>query len=104
MPLAAFESASANSSWSFSWTKRRVPAQQTSPWLKKTPVMAPCTAAGTSASAKTMFGDLPPSSSDTRFRVSADSRWISFPTSVEPVNATLSISGWRTIAAPAVSP
>ena len=30
--------------------------------------------------------------------------WISFPTSVDPVNATLLTSGWLTIAAPAVGP
>ena len=32
--------------------------------------------------------------------VPARRRWIAFPTSVEPVNAILSTSGWSTIAAP----
>ena len=49
----------------------RLPAEQTSPWLMKTPKSAPSTAASKSASAKKMFGDLPPSSSETFFSVSA---------------------------------
>ena len=47
----------------------RLPAEQTSPWLKKTPNSAPSTAASKSASAKKMFGDLPPSSSEIFFSV-----------------------------------
>ena len=44
----------------------RLPAEQTSPWLMKTPNSAPSMAASKSASAKKMLGDLPPSSSVTR--------------------------------------
>ena len=51
-----------------------------------------------------MTGDLPPSSSVTRFSVSVAARLMILPTSVEPVNATLSTSGWRTRRSPAVSP
>ena len=47
----------------------RLPAEQTSPWLKNTPNSAPSTATSKSASAKKMFGDLPPSSSEIFFSV-----------------------------------
>ena len=47
---------------------------------------------------------LPPSSSVTRFSVSVAFRLMILPTSVEPVKATLSTSGWRTMRSPAVSP
>ena len=82
----------------------RLPAEQTSPWLKKTPKSAPSTAGSKSASAKKMFGDLPPSSSEIFFNVAAALRMIVLPTSALPVNAILSTSGCATIAAPAVSP
>jgi len=51
-----------------------------------------------------MFGDLPPSSSVTRFSVSAAPRMISLPTAVDPVNAILSIPGCATIALPVSGP
>ena len=82
----------------------RLPAEQTSPWLKNTPNSAPSTAASKSASAKKMFGDLPPSSSEIFFSVAGAPRMIVLPTSALPVNAILSTSGCSTIAAPAVSP
>jgi hypothetical protein len=47
---------------------------------------------------------LPPSSSETRFTVSAQSRMISPPVFVEPVKATLSTSGCLTRCAPVVGP
>ena len=50
-------------------------------------------AASRSTSPKTTFGDLPPSSSETFFRLPAAACRISLPTSVEPVKATLSTSG-----------
>ena len=52
-----------------SWTNRREPATQHWPWLKKIALAAPSTAARMSASSKTMFGLLPPSSSVTFFRL-----------------------------------
>ena len=67
------------------------------------PVVTPRTARLMSASSKTMFGDLPPSSSDTRFSVSAQPRMIALPTAVEPVKVILSMPGCATIALP-VSP
>src|SRR3984893_4111051 len=57
-----------------------------------------------SASGRMIAGDLPPSSSETFFRLPAAACTISLPTSVDPVNATLSTSGCAANAAPAVSP
>ena len=85
-------------------TYRREPAVQTWPWLKKIAAAAPRTARSTSQSSSTITGDLPPSSSDTRFMSSTAARPISLPTSVEPVKAILSTPGCATSAAPAVSP
>src|SRR5580704_16488360 len=79
----------------------REPALQHWPWLKKIPLAAPITAASRSASANTTLGDLPPSSSETFLRLPAAAPTISLPTSVEPVNATLSTSSWPDSAAPA---
>src|SRR5947209_16039608 len=69
-----------------------------------TPKSAPSTAASQSASAKKMLGDLPPSSSVTRFSVSAADFTMILPTAALPVNATLSTPGCATSAAPVVSP
>ena len=44
-------------------------------------------------SENTMFGDFPPSSSVTRFTVSAESQVTSLPARVEPVNDIICISG-----------
>ena len=68
------------------------------------PVFAPRTALSRSASAKTMLGDLPPSSSETFFNESAASRMMVLPTLVEPVKAMASTPGCRTRAAPARVP
>ena len=84
-----------------SWINRREPAQHTWPWLKKIPFTMPSTAWSSAASSKTMFADLPPSSSVSDTPRPASAAWMSLPTPVEPVNATLSIPGWRTSAAPA---
>src|SRR5262245_14815105 len=51
-----------------------------------------------------MFGDFPPSSTETRFNVDAASRRMDLPTSVLPVNAILSTPGCRTNAIPAPDP
>ncbi len=80
-----------------------MPAQQAWPELANTPIAAPGTARARSASANTMSGDLPPNSSVTRLRLPAAARTISWPTAVDPVNATLSTPGWAVRAAP-VSP
>src|SRR6201995_3537833 len=54
-----------------------------------------------SASPKMILGDLPPSSRETFFKLPEAACTISFPTSVDPVKATLSTSQW---AAQAISP
>ena len=60
----------------------------------------PSTVSSIGASSKTIFAALPPSSSVTLFLVGATARAMIFPTSVEPVNAILSIPGWLTMSAP----
>src|SRR5690606_9830049 len=82
----------------------QAPAGHHCPALKQIPACSPRTAATRSASGNTTLGDLPPSSSDTRFSEAAASRMIVLPTAVDPVNAILSTPGCRTSAAPAVSP
>ena len=64
------------------------------------PLTIPSTAWSSAQSSKTMFAALPPSSSVSFLPVPASRRWIALPTSVEPVNAILSTSGWSTSAAP----
>ena len=51
-----------------------------------------------------MFADLPPSSSATRFNDCDASSATRLPARVEPVNDTMSISGWAAIASPTVGP
>lgn len=56
-------------------------------------------------SSKTTNGDFPPSSSETFFKFDfAAASMINFPTSVDPVNATLRMSWWEEIAPPAEGP
>src|SRR5450432_1628495 len=69
-----------------------------------TPNSAPSMAASKSASAKKIFGDFPPSSSVTRFTVSAACFTMILPTAAEPVKAILLTSGCCTSGAPQVSP
>src|SRR6516162_6625263 len=69
-----------------------------------TPNNAPSTAASQSASAKNTLGDLPPSSSVTRFSVSAADFTMILPTAALPVKAILSTPGCETSAAPVISP
>src|ERR1700690_3255824 len=70
----------------------------------KTPNNAPSIAASKSASAKKILGDFPPSSSVTRFTVSAASFTMILPTAAEPVKAILSTSGCFTSGEPQLSP
>src|ERR1700760_1412932 len=83
----------------------REPAQQHWPWLKKIPKLTHEMALSMSASSKTMFGDLPPSSRVTFLRLddAAALRMVR-PTTVEPVKATLSTSMCEESAAPATLP
>ena len=87
-----------SSSAMFSCTRIRLPAQHTWPWLKKMPLTIPSTAWSMGASSKMMFAALPPSSRVAFFLVPAMDRAIILPTAVEPVNASLSMPGWPTIA------
>ena len=93
-----------NSSSAGRCTKMRLRAQQSWPALPNTAPGAAAAAAGRSASAKMMFGDLPPSSSVTRLIVSAAPVAIWRPTSVEPVNAIFATSGCSTSRCPQVRP
>src|SRR5436309_3270532 len=93
---------STKSSWIESSRNSRVAAVQICPAFMKTPSMDVRTAVSRSASENTMFGLLPPSSSDTRLIDPAAPAMILRPTSREPVNAILSTSGCSTIAAPVV--
>ena len=64
------------------------------PWFMKAPKAAARTAASRSASSSTMNGALPPSSSSTRLRCSAQVCATRRPTRVEPVKLTRRTAGW----------
>src|SRR3954462_11001018 len=82
------------------------PAEHISPWLKKMAYAAAVGARSRSGqSASTMFGDLPPHSSDTFLRFdSAAACMTVLPVAVEPVNAMQSTSRCADSAEPAVWP
>ena len=86
-----------------SCTSSREPAQQTWPWLKKMPATMPSTVWSIGASSNTMLAALPPSSRVSFLSVPATERAIALPTSVEPVNATLSTPGCSTSARPGLA-
>ncbi len=83
-----------------SCTSRRDPAQHTCPWLNQIASTTPSTTLSRSASSNTMNGLLPPSSSESFLPEPAVAFRMMRPTSVEPVNAILSTSGWLTISSP----
>src|SRR5258706_9675335 len=85
-------------------SNNREPAMQVWPPAAKMPAIAPTTAASKSASSKTMFGDLPPSSSATCLNSPAAASLILRPPASDPVMATLTTSVWATNAAPASWP
>ena len=93
-----------NSSSAARSTRIRERAQQSWPALPKTASGAAAAAAAMSASAKTRFADLPPSSSVTRLIVAAAPAAIPRPTSVEPVKAILATSGCSTSRRPQTLP
>src|ERR1035438_6179774 len=64
------------------------------------PLTMPSMACSSGASSNTTLAALPPSSRVSRWPVPAIARWISLPTSVDPVNAILSTPGWLTSAWP----
>ncbi len=102
--LTAPSSPERNAPSADSSTRIRERAQQSCPALSKTAPGAAAAAAATSASAKTMFADLPPSSSVTRLIVDDADAAIEAPTSVDPVNATLPTCGCSTRRWPTVRP
>jgi hypothetical protein len=65
------------------------------PVAAKMPATTPLAAASRSASSKTMLGDLPRSSKDTRARLSAASFMTLMPVSVEPVNESCELERGR---------
>ena len=113
MPVTAFSSISGPTSTPSSWprptvsaairspsfsvnspateecTRKRLAEVQASPMLRILAIIAPSTAASTSASPKTRNGALPPSSIETRWRFSAAWATSFLPTAVEPVKETL---------------
>ena len=81
-------------------TISRQPAEQTWPLCRNAAVSALSTAVSKSASANTMFGLLPPSSSATRFTLTEAAAMIDFPPARLPVNDTRSTSGLSASACP----
>ena len=76
------------------------PAEHTSPWLKKIPIIAHSTAPSRSASAKITFGDFPPNSKPIFFTFVAAQRIRLCPTLVLPVNVIISTSLFSPISVP----
>ncbi len=95
---------STNSSWMVSWSSRREPAMQVWPVAAKIPEIAPETASSRMASSKTMFGDLPPSSSETFLKLFAACSFTRAPVTLPPVKATLATLGWVTSGSPVTCP
>ena len=82
-------SAATNSSWTRSCTNTLLVQMQVWPAFLCEDMTTSLAARRTSASSKTMYGALPPSSSEMCFIVSAEAAYRSFPTRVDPVNEIL---------------
>jgi hypothetical protein len=83
----------------------RLAAVQLCPWrVKRIEVSAPDTVLSKSQSAKTIIGDLPPSSSVTGMSFSAAARATIFPVSTLPVKVTFRTVGCATSGAPHSGP
>ncbi len=105
MARARSASAATKASYAFAWTRTRDPALQVSPLLPKIPQKQAWTACSRSASANTICGLFPPSSSVSFLRfVSPEAATSRRAVRMDPVKLTLSTSGWRAIASPAGSP
>ena len=102
--LARSISRSTNLSCTASATMIRVPDSHAWPWFIRQPNSVPSAASSRSASSRTMFGPLPPSSSVSRLTLPAAIRMISRPTAVEPVKAIFRTSGWLASRAPTTGP
>ncbi|MNF94862.1 hypothetical protein D3C84_775830 [compost metagenome] len=79
-------------------------AEQTWPWFQKIPNMIHSTAASISLSAKTMKGDLPPSSRLMFLMSRAAACMMRLPVGTLPVKASLSMPGCSASGAPASGP
>ena len=77
-----------SSSWAWRWTSSRDPAEQVCPAFWKMALATPCTVRSRSASANTMFGDLPPSSMTTGTTLSAAIFATAMPTDTDPVKVS----------------
>ncbi|MCY1175899.1 hypothetical protein D9M73_161570 [compost metagenome] len=87
-----------------SWTSSRDPARQLCPDAAKIPDTTPLAAASRSASAKTILGDLPPSSRSHRASRAAAIWLTALPDSVPPVKLIRATLGSRTKASPTSFP
>src|SRR3989304_4312205 len=85
-------------------TRIRDPQTQIWPVFPKAPRALQKTAVSRSASAKTRFGFLPPSSSETRLTCEAATSRTREPVSMPPVTDTMSTPGCSTIASPTIPP
>jgi hypothetical protein len=94
-------SRSRSSSYTWRSTRAREPATHDWPAAPKMPARRPASAASSAASAKTMFGLFPPSSSVTGARRAPALAAMRFPVDSLPVNATFATPGCSTSAAPA---
>ncbi len=85
-------------------TSTREPARHVCPVAAKMPAMTPLTAWSRSASANTMLGDLPPSSSVAGISRSAAALYTPRPPASAPVKATLATLRCATSGTPTCSP
>ena len=81
-------------------TSSREPAEQLWPAFCSSPLTIAGIAFSRSASSKTRFGDLPPSSSSIGTSRRAHASATFAPVAAEPTNVTWSTPGWRTSASP----
>ena len=103
-PRTAGSSSARNRSCTSRCTRIRDRAQQSCPALSNTAAGALAAAAARSASAKTMFALLPPSSRVSRFTCAAQPAMICLPTSVDPVKQTFRTAGCSTRRCPTTDP
>ncbi len=82
----------------------RLCAEQVWPEFRKHADSVPFTAAARSASSRISEADLPPSSSATRLTVCEASSATRLPARVDPVNDTISTSGWLASTSPTTGP
>src|SRR6266404_7160344 len=85
-------------------TNTRDPHRQTWPWFANEERTLPAMAASRSASAKIIFGFLPPSSSESFLNNGAAASATFLPVTVPPVNEMVLIFGCDVIAAPTFGP